>query len=137
MKARDIALRVVVSIAAVACGGAEDDHGGHGSVGEPSGATCSVNSALTYESFGRDFMAQYCTSCHSSSLRGAERNGAPSDHNFDTLDAIQDVGAEHIDGLAAAGPAHVNTAMPPHDQDAKPSEMERRLLGEWLACGIP
>jgi cytochrome c5 len=115
-----------------ACGGEE-----HEEEGEPSGATCPADSTLTYDTFGQSFMEQYCTGCHSSALSGAARQGAPSDHDFDTLAGIRDVGAEHIDGLAAAGPSHVNTAMPPAAQSAKPSEAERRLLGEWLACGIP
>ncbi len=102
--------------------------------GAPSGATCPSNSTLTYQSFGRPFMEQYCTRCHSSSLQGAGRNGAGSNDNFDSLEAIRAVGAEEIDMMAAAGPAHVNTTMPP---DApQPSEQERRQLGEWLACGI-
>lgn len=114
------------------CGGGE-----HETAGEPSGALCPSDSTLTYDTFGGSFMEQYCTSCHSSSLTGAARNGAPSDHNFDTLAAIREVGAEHIDLAAAAGPSQVNISMPPAAQDSKPSEAERRLLGEWLACGIP
>jgi uncharacterized membrane protein len=79
-------------------------------------------------------MASYCTRCHSSSLQGAARNGAPSDHDFDSLAGIQAM-AEHIDEWAAAGPERVNTAMPP--SGSKPSEAERRQLGEWLACDAP
>lgn len=108
---------------------AEDEH--H----EPSGATCPPSSTLTYETFGRAFMNDYCTRCHSSALRGAERNGAPSDHDFDTLAGIRATTTHHIDELAAAGPAHVNTAMPP--TDPKPSTSEREQLGEWLACEMP
>ena len=113
----------------IACSDANDP-------GRPSGATCPTESTLSYATFGEAFMSQYCTSCHSSSLSGAARNGAPSDHNFDTLDAIRDVGADHIDRAAAAGPDYVNTVMPPSGQEPQPSEEERRLLGEWLACGI-
>jgi hypothetical protein len=43
--------------------------------------------------------------------------------------------SEHIDEQAAAGPDHVNTSMPP--SGPRPSEAERRQLGEWLACGAP
>jgi cytochrome c5 len=101
----------------------------------PSGATCPENSSLTYDTFGRAFMEDYCTRCHSSALTGAARNGAPSDHNFDTLEGIKDTETEHLDEEAAAGPDHVNTAMPP--EGPKPTEAERRQLGEWLACGTP
>ena len=123
-------LAVGLTAIGIACG--NDD----GELGEPTGATCPPDSTLTYETFGRDFMSQYCTTCHSSALVGAARNGAPSDHDFDTLEAIRDVGADHIDRAAGAGPDYVNTFMPPSGQEPRPSEAERRLLGEWLACGI-
>jgi cytochrome c5 len=141
--------RIVFGIVATlfvvaACDGERHEH-----AGEPSGATCPAEPTLTYDTFGEWFMEQYCTSCHSSALTGAARNGAPSDHDFDSLAAIRDVGVEHIDLAAAAGPLHVNTAMPPvgwqtgeihvsHvEHESKPSEAERRMLGEWLACGMP
>jgi hypothetical protein len=103
--------------------------------GGASGATCPDDSTLTYDTFGQAFMEDYCTRCHSSALTGAARNGAPSDHNFDTLANIKDTEPEHLDEEAAAGPNHVNTAMPP--TAPQPTEAERRKLGEWLACGTP
>lgn len=141
--------RILSGVAATLFVFAACDGGLHEHAGEPSGATCPAGSTLTYETFGQSFMEQYCTSCHSSALTGAARHGAPSDHDFDTLAAIHEVGAEHIDLVAAAGPLHVNTAMPPTeghagaptvshvDHESLPSEAERRLLGEWLACGMP
>jgi mono/diheme cytochrome c family protein len=106
--------------------------------GGPTGALCPTTSDLAYDSFdngfGRAFMEQYCTRCHSSMLAGAARNGAPSDHDFDSLAGIR-MASEHIDEQAAAGPDHVNTSMPP--SGPRPSEAERRQLGEWLACGAP
>jgi len=129
---------VVVALVLGGCaqeeGGHHDHDHAHGE-GAASGANCPSGSTLTYETFGRGFMAQYCTRCHSSSLQGAQRQGAPSDHNFDSLAALKAVGAEHVDTAAAAGPSAVNTVMPP--QDPRPSEAERRQLGEWLACGMP
>ena len=65
-------------------------------------------------------------------MSGAARHDAPLGHDFDTLEGILLV-AEHIDENAAAGPAAINTLMPPSPQPA-PSEAERRQLGEWLAC---
>jgi uncharacterized membrane protein len=117
----------ISSMVFVACGGEEE--------GQTSGATCPTGSALTYDTFGSSFMGQYCTSCHSSALSGSARNGAPSNLNFDTLAALHEVDSEEIDAEAAAGPSSVNTSMPPGEP--KPSEAERRLLGEWLACGLP
>lgn len=101
----------------------------------PSGASCPTGSTLTYDNFGKLFMANYCVECHTSSLSGSARRGAPSDHNFDTLEAIRATEAAHIDTSAAAGPRHANTAMPP--TEPRPSLAERQKLGEWLACGTP
>lgn len=103
--------------------------------GGPSGAVCPTGSTLTYDTFGQAFMEDYCTRCHSSALTGAARNGAPSDHDFDTLAGIQDTEVEHLDEQAAGGPDGVNTIMPP--TGSKPTEAERRQFGEWLACGTP
>jgi len=64
---------------------------------------------------------------------GDARKGAPADHNFDTFAGIHRF-ADHIDERAAAGPNAVNTGMPPAEATEKPTEAERRQLGEWLAC---
>jgi uncharacterized membrane protein len=95
------------------------------------GATCD-GSTLTYDNFGKQFMQTYCTTCHNSDLQGEDRNCAPGDHNFDTLDEIL-LNLAHIDEHAAAGPNSVNDEMPPAGYK-KPSEQERRDLGTWLAC---
>jgi cytochrome c5 len=124
-----------------ACGDGDehggDEHGGDEHGGEAtSGASCPPDSLLTYESFGREFMATYCTSCHADGINSSARRGAPNDYNFDTLEDIQEVGAGHLDQLSAAGDARVNDAMPPPGFEPQPSEVERRRLGEWLACGV-
>lgn len=124
-----VALLSVAAFALPSCGSDSEAKGG------PSGATCPTDSTLTYETFGKGFMEDYCTRCHSSVLSGDARNGAPSDHNFDSLVEIQATPAEHIDEQAAAGPDRVNTTMPP--SSPRPTEEERRQLGEWLACGTP
>ena len=56
---------------------------------------------------------------------------------LNTLANIKAVPAAHIDAESAAGPAHVNTSMPPASASAQPTEAERLKLGEWLACGTP
>jgi uncharacterized membrane protein len=104
--------------------------------GPPTGATCPSTSAssLTYANFGQPFMTSYCTRCHSSQLMGAERQGAPLLHDFDTPQGIAPFIA-HIDETTASGPDATNTSMPP---DAPtPTLAERQMLGEWLACGAP
>lgn len=117
-----------LTLAAAAC---EDDHEEEG---PPSGAECAEGSTLTWDSFGKGFMESYCTRCHATALTGAARQGAPSDHNFESA-ALVRAQIEHIDGQTAAGPDSVNTAMP--IGSPTPTEDERRMLGEWLACGAP
>ncbi len=102
--------------------------------GPPTESVCPPDSTLTYENFGQPFMEDYCTRCHSSELTGADRNGAPSFHDFDTVFGIRAV-SEHIDETTASGPAATNDSMPP-DGDT-PSLEERQQLGEWIACDMP
>lgn len=102
--------------------------------GPPTESVCPQGSTLSYESFGKPFMERFCTRCHAASLRGGDRMGAPSFHDFDTLFGIRVV-FDHIDETTAAGPAATNTGMPP-DKPA-PSLEERKQLGEWIACGMP
>ncbi len=111
----------------IACDGGEDE-------GTPSGAMCPDDSTLTWDSFGQKFFADYCTRCHSSELTGAQRQGAPNDHNFDSVEAVR-AEIDHTDEEAAAGPDAVNTSMP--IGGPTPTEDERMKLGEWLACGAP
>ena len=113
--------------AAISCGG-------DALYGPPTQSACPQGSTLTYDNFGKPFMEMYCTECHSSQRRGAERQGAPSFHDFDTLFGIKAV-ADHIDETTAAGPAATNRGMPP--QSPYPSQREREQLGEWIACGLP
>jgi hypothetical protein len=103
----------------------------HVEPGGPTGAVCPAGSTLTYDSFGRQFMTDFCVRCHSSTLMGAARMGAPLAHDFDTLAGVLLV-ADHIDQWAAAGPNATNTSMPP--SDPRPTEAQRLQLGEWLAC---
>lgn len=129
-----LAAIVGLALCLASCGGGS----GGGDDEEPtSGAECPPNSSLTYQTFGQAFMNTYCTGCHSSEQPASARRGAPSDHNLDTIEGIRAVSPGHIDQTSAAGEARVNAAMPPANYDPKPSEVERRKLGEWLACGMP
>jgi cytochrome c5 len=110
--------------------GCSDNH----AEGVPTESVCPATQTLTYANFGRAFFDSYCQSCHAGTVTGAARKGAPQDHTFDQIQDIQLL-IEHIDEHAAAGPAAVNTLMPP--ADPRPTEAERRQLGEWLACGAP
>lgn len=102
--------------------------------GPPTESQCPADSTLTYTTFGQPFMQSFCTRCHSSKLKGPDRNGAPLLHDFDTLSGIQ-IFISHIDETSASGPAATNTSMPVGDPT--PTQDDRRQLGEWLACGTP
>jgi hypothetical protein len=104
----------------------------------PSGAECPDVSTPTYANFGQGFMERYCTRCHAANLSGDDRHGAPSDANFDTRAGVR-ASRSAIDALAAAGPHALNDAMPPSrewPEGPTPLPEERRMLGEWLACGV-
>lgn len=120
----------LVALCAPGCNGDEPE----GDEGTPTESVCPTTQTLTYANFGQAFFDTYCQRCHGSTVTGAARMDAPTDHTFDRVEDIRLI-AEHIDGLAGAGPAAVNTAMPPNNP--APTEAERRQLGEWLACGAP
>lgn len=123
-------LACIVLVAAAAC----DDAPRAESHGAPTGSTCPPDNTLTYQSFGQDFMTAYCTRCHASTLSGPDRLDAPVGYDFDTLGGVRQHLA-HIDVHAAAGPLTVNDGMP--ETDPRPSVEERRMLGQWIACGAP
>ena len=82
---------------------------------------------LTYETFGAPFMTNWCRSCHSSELAGFMRQDAPLDVNFDTLDEVR------TQALAISTSVSQGT-MPP---EGGPSDGDRTMLLQWLACGAP
>ena len=117
-----------IAVLPLAC---DDDHHAEGA---PTESVCPNPSALTFANFGQAFFTSYCQRCHASTVTGAARMSAPADAAFDTVEDIR-FHSPHIDEHAAAGPAAVNTEMPPNGMT--PTEAERRQRGEWLACGAP
>jgi uncharacterized membrane protein len=83
---------------------------------------------LTYDNFGRQFMNDYCQSCHGS--MSVNRQGAPGDFIFDTQAQIQ-----HWRSRIYVRAASTNDSMPPGPVDP-PIEV-RNQLADWLACGAP
>lgn len=81
----------------------------------------------TYEQDIKPILEQYCVTCHSSALSGAQRNGAPTSVNFDTYE------------LAVANSERANfrisaRTMPPGGE--LPSEL-RATFQEWVNNGTP
>lgn len=81
---------------------------------------------LTYESFGRTFLATYCNNCHNASE--GKRSGAPESYRFETLDDVR----RHEQRIFVRSAA-TNVTMPPGPDD--PPAEAREQLAEWLACG--
>lgn len=129
-------LRTVVALAALltlSCGPQPSMPDAFMPIGT-SGATCPPGSTLTWETFGEDFFATYCTRCHASTLVGpAARSGAPEGRNWDSHETVM-MFARQIDEFAAAGPLMTNTFMPISGMPIPP-DSERFRLGEYLACG--
>ncbi|QSQ22160.1 hypothetical protein JY651_44710 [Pyxidicoccus parkwayensis] len=117
-------------------GGGSDAHGGDEEHPKASGAACPEEGGPTAESFGRAFLETHCLPCHSASVTGAARAGAPVGVDFDTPGAVR-LWARLIDAHTAAGPDAVNSEMPPLSSLPAPSLDERLMLGQWLACGAP
>lgn len=93
------------------------------------GVKCDSTSTLTYENFGKAFFLDWCSGCHSSTLKSGERAGAPTSFDFD---ALKDVKAHAKAIFRRSGGA--DATMPPSVQ--LPDE-QKKLLKEWLACGAP
>jgi hypothetical protein len=112
--------------------GAGDD--GDGPDAAPTGGVledreCPDGSFLTYVNFGSAFFSENCTGCHSAELPPRMRQDAPEGVDFETLAKVREL-APLIYLRAADG----YSLMPPV---GGPSAEDRRLLGEWLACGAP
>ena len=110
--------------------GNSDGDGGTGMTASPiAGRACPPDSPLTYASFGEPFFASWCTGCHSSQNTGDARRNAPAGYDYDTL-----AGIRQWLPLIYAYAADDNTKMP---AVGGPSDADRHLLGDWLACGAP
>ncbi len=90
---------------------------------------CPDDNTLNYQNFGRSFMLNWCTGCHSTALPEGERGLAPVGVDLDKIADIR-AQAERIWVRSADD----NLGMPPV---SGPSDEERFLLGQWLACGAP
>ena len=123
-----------------ACGGSSQTSTAQGATSATgtTNAACIANgwTGLTYSSFGQNFVASYCITCHGAS--SADRRGAPAGVDFDTLPGIQ-AHANRIDQLAGMNIAGTvkNTVMPPSIAPAFPIDTERQQLACWIAAGLP
>jgi uncharacterized membrane protein len=83
---------------------------------------------ITYDSFGRQFLASNCNICHAAD--SPNRQGAPATFTFDTLDQV----LSHRDRIYDRATGDRPT-MPPGP--GKPAASDRQQLAEWLTCAPP
>ncbi|MCA9709179.1 MAG: hypothetical protein KDK70_25265 [Myxococcales bacterium] len=91
-------------------------------------APCDEQPVITYDTFGRGFLATYCDGCHGSAVE--DRQGAPDDVVFDTPEGAQDW-ADRI--LARSAPADGSPPTMPPAGGVTPDDADRLLV--WLICG--
>ncbi len=89
--------------------------------------TTETTDCSTAPTFSEVTLFASCTGCHSSTLEGADRNGAPADINYDTYDAAVQNAEHGLDEVEEG-------AMPPN---GSVSEEEIQALADWIACGMP
>lgn len=83
----------------------------------------------TWEGFAQPFLTTWCLPCHSASVTGDDRHGAPETVNFDTYAST--VPWTEAIALVAGDP---EGWMPPA---GGVTDAERAALREWVACGAP
>jgi uncharacterized membrane protein len=103
-----------------ACGG-----GG----GASSSGSDDCPSEVTYATTAKPFVQKYCISCHSKSVSGTARDGAPVGINFDDEKGLRAHGT-HVHEYTDNG------RMPPTDDLSlpQPSAFERDAFVEWTVC---
>lgn len=89
---------------------------------------CDRSPPLSWDSFGQGFMSTHCAGCHSSLYPEGMREGAPVGVDLDTYTGV----LQWVDRVEARTLGEGAT-MPP---GGGPSDAERALLAEWLACGV-
>jgi hypothetical protein len=116
-----IALGTVLGLLAFGCGSSSNSDGGDQPTVDCSKDTPAAFSTIT--------AFDTCTTCHSSTLTGAARSGAPSGLDFDTFAVAKANASEAVSELEEGG-------MPPSGSP-KPSAAEKQALYVWAECGTP
>lgn len=99
--------------------------GSNATTSTSSGADCSA----TIPTYSELTIWPLCTVCHSSSLSGSARQGAPSNVNFDTYAAAARAAGEAVTEVTAG-------RMPPSGE-TQPTSAETAALEQWAQCGSP
>ncbi|MDP8225218.1 MAG: cytochrome c [Candidatus Lernaella stagnicola] len=80
-----------------------------------------------YDNFGKAFMEQWCSACHTSAKKGPlARQGAPKGYDFDQVEVIKKDKGEILEWVID------KSKMPPGL--TKPTDEEKAKLKTWLDC---
>ena len=82
--------------------------------------------AVTYENQIKPILDTHCVSCHTSSLSGPDRAGAPAGFDFDTY---QGAAATAVAANAEIQQGTMPLSAPLHDE-------EKRLFQQWIDNGL-
>lgn len=108
-------------------GAGDDDGGGVGSGESGALAPCDEQPVLTYDTFGRGFLATYCDGCHGGDV--TERQGAPPSVVLDTRQQVLAL-ADRI--LARTAPDDGSAPTMPPVGGVTPDDRDRLVV--WLRC---
>jgi len=86
------------------------------------------DAALAYADVAPIF-DEHCTRCHSSTLAGPDRNGAPEGRNWDDPQSVRDTGVDYLWSRLFANEM-------PLGADPVPTA-QKLVLYDWLSCGAP
>lgn len=106
------------------------DDGEAESSGDESGGeaiACDDEPVITYDTFGRGFLAAYCNGCHGAEV--ADRKGAPASVVFDDRELVSAF-AERI--LVRVDP--LDEVMPPMPPNGGPTRDDLERARIWLTC---
>ena len=123
-RAAQLALALALLAGSAAC--SDEAAGGGEPPPDPNSQKCQ-DSALSYQNFAAPFMITWCRGCHGAGQPVAMRQDAPAGVDFDTAEPVRATSARIL--VRATGEL---PTMPPV---GGPSDEERALLAEWLACG--
>ena len=125
---RLFSIAAVLALCVLACGGDDDDdsatNGGTG--GSGGGDRC--DDAPSFSEVTA--LSQVCVNCHSSTLTGNARNGAPEGYDFDQYESASDK-ADEIEVLVQSG------QMPPTYSGYALSDAQKSALYLWIDCDTP
>lgn len=96
--------------------------------GEPERPAPDAGCEATWDGFAGPFLSTWCLPCHSSSVEGDDRHGAPVGVDFETYA----MAAQWAEAIGAA--AGTSERMPPA---GGVPDADREALAGWVACGAP